>query len=86
MEDEESPGKDESDKEVSDDEKDEDEAVIEDASDDKSETEKKEKKTKKVLIDEWMHLNPLPLVWLRYCTSLSLQFRRAYPDRNFQRS
>ncbi|KAH8118404.1 heat shock protein Hsp90 [Phellopilus nigrolimitatus] len=43
---------------------DEDEAVIEEVADDEPEVEK-EVKTKKVTVDEWMHLNPMLPVWLR---------------------
>lgn len=69
VEDEESPSPEntETEKETPEDkDEDEDEAVIEEVSDDESDTIKeKEKKTKKVMVDEWMHLNPLPPVWLR---------------------
>ncbi|KAI5123403.1 hypothetical protein M0805_006109 [Coniferiporia weirii] len=45
---------------------DEDEAVIEDVPDFESGIKQGEKvATKKVVVDEWMHLNPLPPVWLR---------------------
>ena len=58
-----SPEDDRQDKKVDND--DDDEAVIEEVSDDEPKAEEKEKKTVKVLKEEWMHLNPLPPVWIR---------------------
>lgn len=43
-------------------ETDEDEALIEDLDEEKETT----VKTKKIIVDDWMHLNALPPVWLRY--------------------
>ncbi|TDL29384.1 heat shock protein Hsp90 [Rickenella mellea] len=51
-----------------DEDEDEDEAVIEELSDEKvkeKEEEKKEVKMKPVTVDEWVHLNPMPPIWLR---------------------
>lgn len=45
----------------SDDETDVDEAVVEDVLDD----EVKESETKKITVEEWMHINPMPPVWMR---------------------
>lgn len=41
---------------------DDDEAVVEDL----DEQPEANLKTKKVIVDDWMHLNALPPVWLRY--------------------
>lgn len=46
---------------------DEDEVLVEDITEDsdKDAPESKKAKTKTVLVDEWMNLNPLPPIWLR---------------------
>lgn len=49
---------------------DEDEVIVEDVSEDEVKPEK-EVKTKKVIVDEWMHLNPLAPVWTRLVQVIS---------------
>lgn len=52
--------------EVKESEEDEDEAIVEEISEDEEKTpEEKEIKMKSVVVDEWMHLNPMPPLWLR---------------------
>ena len=51
-------------KEIADDDEDDDVVVIEDVPEIEKE-ENKEVKMKKVMVDEWMHLNPLPPIWMR---------------------
>lgn len=48
------------------DDDDDDEVVVEDVPEEDKKKEEKEVKMKKVMVDEWMHLNPLPPIWMRY--------------------
>ena len=50
-------------------ETDDDEALVEDVSDDDG----KEPETKKVTVEEWMHINPMPPVWMRCASTLCLR-------------
>lgn len=49
---------------------DDDEAVVEDVVE--GETKEPEQKTKTVVIDEWVQLNPQPPIWMRFVFFLSL--------------
>lgn len=54
------------DDEDNDDDDDDDEVVVEDVPEEDKKKEEKEVKMKKVMVDEWMHLNPLPPIWMRF--------------------
>ncbi|KAI9001433.1 heat shock protein Hsp90 [Trametes punicea] len=46
-------------------ESDEDEAIVEDVSDEKEAEEKREPKLKPITVEEWIHLNSQPPIWMR---------------------